>query len=97
MKLDYKMIGDRIRRLRKEKKWTQQQLAERANRASSFVGLIERGERIMSLETLCEFANALDCSTDELLGMKPRQIHHLAYAKELLELAQALACEESHS
>ena len=51
----------------------------------------------MNLETLCEFANALDCSMDELLEMKPRQVHYLAYAKEWLELAQALACEESHS
>ncbi len=97
MELDYKAIGRRIRALRKEQKLTLEQLAERTNRSASFVGLIERGERIMSLETFCELVAALNCSADEILGMELHRINNLAYARELLEMALALSFEENLS
>lgn len=89
--LNYKMIGKRIRRERKKRKLTQEQLAERANISASFMGHIERGTRKMSIETLCEISLVLDCATDELLGMGLLKADCRTSASELLALAQALA------
>ena len=90
MKVDFKMIGKRIRRQRKKSKLTQEQLAEKIERSASFVGHIERGTRKMSIETLCEIALALDCPADEILGLPLLKMDRYANARELLALAQAL-------
>lgn len=90
MELDYQMLGKRIRVRRKNLKLTQEKLAERVDRAPSYVGLIERGQRKMSVETLCKFALALNCTTDELLGLELREVDRAAAARELLALAQGL-------
>lgn len=47
----------------------------------------------MSLDTLCEIALALNCSTDELLGVGGMKRDAREGAKELLALAQELAEE----
>ena len=49
MELDYKAIGTRIRRLRKELGLTQQTLAEYANQEPSNISHIERGATKLSL------------------------------------------------
>ena len=64
----YTSIGRRIRRLRKRRRWTQAELAERADISTSFLGHIERGSRKLSVETLNRIALALNCSADALLG-----------------------------
>ncbi len=64
----YVEIGRRIRRLRKRQRWTQAELAERADISTSFLGHIERGSRKLSVETLNRIALALNCSADALLG-----------------------------
>lgn len=93
MKLNYKMIGKRIQKRRKRSKLTQEQLAERTERSPAFIGHIERGTRKMSIETLCEIALALNCPTDEILGLPQLKADSNASARELLALAQALAKE----
>ena len=95
MSLDYRMIGKQVRKFRKEREMTQEQLAERANRSPAFVGLIERGAHIMSVETLFELAQALNCSTDELLGLGIKNIDADNKALRLLEMAQSLAREKA--
>lgn len=90
MKVDFKMIGKRIRRQQKKSKLTQEQLAERIERSPSFVGHIEHGTRKMSIETLCEIALVLDCPADEILGLPLLKMDRYANARELLALAQAL-------
>ena len=95
MKLNYRMLGKRIRGERKFRKLTQEQLAERVDRSPSFIGLIERGERRMSVETLYEIAIALECSTDVLLGIELNQTDRFAGARELLAIAQAIARREA--
>lgn len=64
----YVEIGRRIRRLRKRRRWTQAELAERTDISTSFLGHIERGSRKLSVETLNRIALALNCSADALLG-----------------------------
>lgn len=89
--MDYQMLGKRVRLKRKRMQLTQEQLAERIDRTASFVGHIERGTRKMSMETLCELAIVLNCTTDELLGLEMREVDRDAAARDLLALAERLA------
>jgi len=52
-------LGNRIRAARKNNGWTQEELAEAANLDRSYIGGIERGERNVSILTLCHIARAL--------------------------------------
>ncbi len=65
--LDYRKMGMRIRQVRKAKGWSQNELAEKCGISMSFLGHIERGTRIMSMETFANICNALDAGADELL------------------------------
>ncbi len=65
--LDYARIGMRIRQIRKAKGWSQDELAKKCGISMSFLGHIERGSRIMSMETFVNICGALDAGADELL------------------------------
>ncbi len=65
--VDYHDIGKRIRKIRIEKKITQEQLAERIATGTTHVSHIETGNTIPSLKTFIAIVNALDISPDELL------------------------------
>ena len=65
--LDYGKMGMRIRQLRKAKGWSQGGLAEKCGISMSFLGHIERGSRIMSMETFSNICLALESGADELL------------------------------
>lgn len=66
-KLDYSRIGMRIRQVRKAKGWSQDELAKKCGISMSFLGHIERGSRVMSMDTFVGICNALDAGADELL------------------------------
>ncbi len=65
--LDYGKMGIRIRQVRKAKGLSQAELAKQCGISMSFLGHIERGTRIMSMETFASICNALDAGADELL------------------------------
>lgn len=65
--LDYSKMGMRIRQVRKAKGWSQQRLALQCGISMSFLGHIERGSRIMSLETFSCICEVLDVRADEIL------------------------------
>lgn len=65
--LDYTKIGMRIRQVRKMRGWSQDTLAKKCGISMSFLGHIERGTRIMSLDTLAGICGALNAGADELL------------------------------
>ncbi len=85
MGLDYQAIGTRIRRLRKERGLTQQNLAELSEQEPSNISHIERGATKLSLPTLVSIANALHVSVDDILcdslpasrGVLEREAEHL--------------------
>ncbi len=66
--MDCIAMGQRIRRIRKEKRLTQEQLAEMADLSAPFLGHIERGSRVASLDTLMKLCVALEATPNELLG-----------------------------
>ena len=67
MALDYTAMGRRVRMLRKQSRLTQAELASRVGISTSFMGHIERGTRIASLETLMGLSDALEISLDAMV------------------------------
>lgn len=64
---DLSSIGRYIRKYRVAAGMSQDKLAELAGISSKHIGVLERGERYPSLESLINIANALDISADMLL------------------------------
>src|SRR5687767_10849810 len=62
-----KLLGRRLRALRKQRNLTQEQLGERARVSGKFVGIIERGAGNPSLDVLARLAEALRLDLWELL------------------------------
>jgi len=56
----YKDLGKKIREIRKKKKFTQEELAWKTGVSPNFIGLIERGQKSPSLETLIKIGEVLE-------------------------------------
>lgn len=65
----YSAIGEKIRLKRLILGLTQARLAEYAGISTAFMGHIERGTRVMSIETLCALCRVLELSADDLIGL----------------------------
>lgn len=61
-------IGNNIRKYRLMKKLRQEDLAEKAGLTANYIGMVERGERIPSLETFIKILNTLGVSADMVLS-----------------------------
>jgi len=61
-----KRFGERVRRLRKEQDWSQEDLALECDLDRTYVGGIERGERNVALRNIKRIADALEISIAEL-------------------------------
>ena len=61
-------IGKRIRMAHESKMMTQEVFAEKVGISETYVGMIERGERIPKLETFIRIANILEVSADYILA-----------------------------
>lgn len=66
MKLD--TIGKNIRKFREIKKLRQEDLAEKTDLTTNYIGMIERGEKIPSLETFINILISLGVSADMVLS-----------------------------
>ena len=66
--VELESIGKNIRKYRLMKKLRQEDLAEKAGLSINYVGAIERGEKVPSLETLLVIINALGVSADMILA-----------------------------
>lgn len=67
MEIDYNLLAKRVSNIRKEKKLTQAQLAEKANLTNNYISNIETHHSIPSLETLVKICNALEVTPNDLL------------------------------
>lgn len=65
--IDYKAVGERIRKCRLDKNMTQDTLAELVEVNPSFISNIERGKTKMSMETLVNISKCLHTSIDYLI------------------------------
>ena len=67
MKVNSQRIGCRIRAARNKLEWRQDDLADRIGKSTTYVGMIERGERLPTLDTFVDILTALEVTADELL------------------------------
>ena len=65
--LNLKEIGNRIKKYRKQKGFTQAQLAEIIDISTIHMSHLETGSVAMSLECMIKVCNALEVSPDDLL------------------------------
>lgn len=68
MGINYAAVGAKIRGFRRRNGLSQAELSELVGCCPAYISHIERGKKIMSMETLVSLANALQVSTDELLA-----------------------------
>ncbi|MEW6532214.1 MAG: helix-turn-helix transcriptional regulator [Thermodesulfobacteriota bacterium] len=61
-------LAANMRRLRRQKGWSQERLADEAGLHRTYVGAIERTERNVSIDNIDRLASALSVSIAELLG-----------------------------
>ena len=61
-------FGDRVRELRKEKGISQEQLSFKADLHRTYIGMIERAEKNITLVNIEKIANALKVSVNDLMN-----------------------------
>ncbi len=66
--VNYQDMGERIRQARRLKRMTQSELAQAIGMSTSFVGHVERGNRVASIDTLVSICNALEVAPGKLLA-----------------------------
>lgn len=59
-------FGSTVRKLREERGYSQEQLAEHAGVHRNYVGSVERGERNVALENIVKLAKALSVPPKDL-------------------------------
>lgn len=69
--LNYKKIGERLRKLRKYMGLTQEQVAEILNVGRDAILRIEKGERKIDLHELMNFSRLYNITMDELIAENP--------------------------
>lgn len=93
MELDYKAIGIRIRKLRKNAGLSQEQFAEQVNISVQHVSHIETANTKLSLPLLVHIANALHVTPNDLLCDSVDQAKP-TYLNEISKLLETCTIEE---
>ena len=62
-----RIVAENLRRLRLDRKWSQEVCAEKCGLHRTYIGAVERGERNITLATLDSIAQALKISPIDLL------------------------------
>ncbi len=70
--MNYKEIGQRIRKYRKQMNLSQEELAEKIGISTTHMSHIETGSTKLSLPVLVELSENLKVKTDYLLFSQPR-------------------------
>jgi transcriptional regulator with XRE-family HTH domain len=60
-------FGEKVREIRKEKGLSQEELAHKANLHRTYIGMIERAEKNITLVNIEKIANALEVDINELI------------------------------
>lgn len=66
--MNYAAFGEALRTHRKRQHLTQEEVAEKADISASFLGHLERGTRVASIDTLLSLCNALAVTPNDLLA-----------------------------
>lgn len=71
-----KEFGERIKQLRLQKKISQEKLSFLTGFHRTYIGMIERGERNISLSNMAVFAKVFEMNLSELLDFKDINPNH---------------------
>lgn len=63
----YRLLGGAIRTGREKAGLSQEELAEKVNLTRNYIGMIERAEKKITIETLAKIAKALKCRVRDLM------------------------------
>ena len=74
-----KEFGNRIRDLRTQEKLSQEQLAFKTGFHRTYIGMIERGERNISLTNIAVFSKVFEMDLSDLLNFKNQKINFHDY------------------
>lgn len=66
-------LSQRIKELRMQKGWTQQELAQKAKLAKPLISMLETGERHPSEEVLKKLCEAFDINEEDILSEEVKQ------------------------
>lgn len=82
IEFDRAATGRVIRRLRQERRWSQELLSAFAGMARSHVAMIESGRKQANFETLWRIANALDLPPHTLVLMIEQEIEQTSRSQK---------------
>lgn len=77
-----KLVGARIREVRKERGYSQDHLASRIPLDRSHIGLIENGKISATLTTIVKLAIALECEVGDLFPYVEDMVEHADWLEE---------------
>jgi transcriptional regulator with XRE-family HTH domain len=80
-----KLVGERIRQLRKERGLSQEELGYKADLHYTHIGAIERGEKNCSLDTLVKVAEGLNVKIIELFNFPAKPADLKTLKKSFIE------------
>ena len=60
-------FGEKVREIRKKKGMSQEELADKANLHRTYIGMIERAEKNITLVNIKKISNALEINIKKLL------------------------------
>lgn len=86
MNVDYKLIGERIKKARKLKDITQDVLAERLGVSIGYVSQVERGITKISLDLLGAISTILDCDVAAFVSESALHSHEYMESELMNEI-----------
>ncbi|AMO87254.1 anaerobic benzoate catabolism transcriptional regulator [Solibacillus isronensis B3W22] len=85
------IVGANIRELRKQKKMTQEDLAEKCGLQTSYLAGVERGERNITLQTVEKIASGLNVNAKKLFKIdNPMKYLSMEYEEKINTFAKLL-------
>lgn len=83
------VIGDRLRELREDKKFSQGEIEKRTGLLRCYISRVENGYTVPAVETLEKFARALEVPVYQLFydGEEPPKLPHLPKRKSADDIA----------
>lgn len=88
------LLGRRIRSLRNDKGWTQQELGDNAGVNYKFIGEIERGQQNPSLNILLKISAALQVDLNDLFRYEHELTDRQEIEKRIRRIVQTISAEE---
>ena len=88
------LLGQRIRYLRKLKKWTLEELGEKAATNHKHIGEIERGQQNPSYAVLVKISDALEVELPELFRFETEELSRKEVEREIARIVKSVPEED---